>query len=57
LQAFGLKKQCLLLIIKYRQITSSLFPDMNLHPEIKKEMETCNFLLEHNLPVEKEMLF
>jgi len=30
---------------------------MNLHPEIKKEMETCNFLLEHNLPVEKEMLF
>lgn len=53
----GIRKMCILGVIKYHQINHNLFEDSKLHPEIQKELEKLHYLVEHNFPVEKEMLF
>jgi len=44
-------------VIKYHQINHNLFEDSRLHPETQKQLERLHYLIEHNLPIEKEMLF
>lgn len=44
-------------VIKYHQVNHNLFDDSRLHPEVQNQLETLHYLVEHNLPVEKDMLF
>ena len=53
----GIRKMCILGVIKYHQINHNLFDDSKLHPETQKELERLHYLVENNFPVEKEMLF
>lgn len=53
----GVRKMCVLGIIKYHQLNHNLFEDSKLHPESQKKLEELHYLVEHNLPVEKELLF
>jgi hypothetical protein len=53
----GVKKSCILAMIKYHQIQHNLFEEVALHPATQKGLEELNYLLENNLPIEKEMLF
>ena len=39
----GVKKICVLGVIKYRQVTNQLFDDVNLHPETKKALEQLHY--------------
>lgn len=53
----GIRKMCILGVIKYRQVNHNLFEDSQLHPETQKKLEELHYLTEHNLPIEKKMLF
>ncbi|CAI2360045.1 unnamed protein product [Moneuplotes crassus] len=53
----GAKKLCVLGVIKYYQINHNLFEDSRLHPEDQKDLERLHYLVEHNLPVDKRLLF
>lgn len=53
----GVRKMCILGVIKYHQLSHHLFEDSTLHPESQKKLEELHYLVEHNLPVEKELLF
>lgn len=53
----GVRKMCILGVIKYHQLSHHLFEDSTLHPETQKKLEELHYLVEHNLPVEKEMIF
>jgi hypothetical protein len=53
----GVKKLSILGVIKYHQLNHNLFADSKLHPETQKQLERLHYLVEHNLPIEKEMLF
>jgi len=44
-------------VVKYHQINHNLFEDSRLHPETQKQLERLHYLIEHNLPIEKEMLY
>ena len=43
--------------IKYHQIKHNLFEEVNVHPEILKNLEILHYHTENNLPVEKEVRF
>ena len=53
----GIRKMCILGVIKYHQLNHNLFDDSKLHPEVQKDFEKLHYLVENNFPVEKEMLF
>ena len=53
----GARKLCVLGVIKYHQINHNLFEDSRLHPEDQKSLEKLHYLVEHNLPVKKRLLF
>jgi len=53
----GIKKICVLGIIKYHQIKHSVFEEFHFHPETLRGLETLHYHVEHNLPVEKELVF
>lgn len=53
----GVRKMGVINSIKYRQISHMLFQDSTLHPETLKKLENLHYLVEHNLPVEKSLLF
>ena len=53
----GIRKMCILGVIKYRQTNHHLFDDSKLHPETQKRLEELHYLTEHNLPIEKSLLF
>lgn len=53
----GVRKLSIIGVIKYHQLNHNLFADSKLHPETQKQLERLHYLVEHNLPVEKEMLF
>jgi len=48
---------CVLGMIKYHQISQTIFEEKSLHPEILKGLEILHYHVENNLPVEKELLF
>lgn len=53
----GIKKISVLGVIKYHQIRHSVFDEVHFHPEILKGLETLHYHVEHNIPVEKELVF
>lgn len=53
----GIKKISVLGVIKYHQIKHSVFEEVHYHPEVLKGLETLHYHVEHNLPVEKELIF
>ena len=53
----GIKKISVLGVIKYHQIKHSIFDEVHYHPEVIKGLETLHYHVEHNLPVEKELIF
>jgi len=53
----GIKKISVLGVIKLHQIRHSVFAEVRLHPEAMKSLEILHYHVEHNLPVEKELLF
>jgi hypothetical protein len=44
-------------VIKYQQMRVQLFDEVTLHPEILKGYEILHYHVEHNLPVEKELVY
>jgi hypothetical protein len=44
-------------IIKYHQIKQEMFEEVSYHPEILKGFEILHYHVEHNLPIEKELVF
>ena len=44
-------------VIKYHQIKHTVFQELNYHPELLKGLETLHYHVEHNLPVEKELVY
>ena len=44
-------------MIKYHQIKHAVFDEIHYHPEVLKGLEVLHYNVEHNLPVEKELLF
>jgi|LauGreDrversion4_2_1035121.scaffolds.fasta_scaffold614860_1 hypothetical protein len=53
----GVKKICVLGMIKYHQIRQNLFEEVSLHPEVIKNLEVLHYHAENNFPVEKELVF
>lgn len=53
----GVKKICVLGMIKYHQISQNLFEEVSLHPEVIKNLEVLHYHAENNFPVEKELIF
>ena len=53
----GIKKITVLGVIKYHQIKHSVFDDVHYHPEILKGLETLHYHVEHNIPIEKELVY
>lgn len=53
----GIRKICVLGVIKYHQIKHSVFEETHYHPEVLKGLEVLHYHVEHNLPIEKEMVF
>ena len=53
----GIKKITVLGVIKYHYIKHSVFDDVHYHPEILKGLETLHYHVEHNIPIEKEMVY
>jgi hypothetical protein len=53
----GVKKICVLGMIKYHQIRQNLFEEVSLHPEAIKNLEVLHYHAENNFPVEKELVF
>jgi len=53
----GVKKICVLGMIKYHQIRQNLFEEVSLHPEVLKNLEILHYHAENNFPVEKELIF
>ncbi|CDW82753.1 UNKNOWN [Stylonychia lemnae] len=49
-------KSCVLTVIKYHQIKHNLFEEVNVHPEILKNLEILHYHTENNLPIEKEVI-
>lgn len=53
----GIQKICVLGMIKYHQIKQEMFEEVSYHPEILKGFEILHYHVEHNLPIEKELVF
>ena len=53
----GIHKVCVLGVIKYHQIKQTLWEEVSMHPEVLKGLEELHYHVEHNIPVEKEMLY
>ena len=53
----GIKKISVLGVIKYYQIKHSVFEEIHYHPELLKGLETLHYHVEHNIPIEKELVF
>lgn len=53
----GIKKISVLGVIKYHQIKHAVFDEIHYHPEVLKGLEVLHYHVEHNLPVEKELIF
>lgn len=53
----GVKKHCILGMLKYHQLQHNLFDDVKYHPETLLMFEELNYKVENNLPVKKEALF
>jgi hypothetical protein len=53
----GIQKICVLGSIKYHQIKQEMFEEVSYHPEILKGFEILHYHVEHNLPIEKELVF
>ena len=51
------RKISVLGVIKYHQIKHAVFDEIHYHPEVLKGLEVLHYNVEHNLPVEKELLF
>lgn len=47
----GIKKHCILGMIKYHQLQHNLFDDVKYHPETLQKFEDLNYNVENNLPV------
>lgn len=44
-------------MIKYHQIRQNLFEEVSLHPETLRNLEVLHYHVEHNIPIEKELVF
>ena len=53
----GVKKVCVLGMIKYHQMRVQLFEEISMHPEILKGFEILHYHVENNFPIEKELVF
>lgn len=53
----GVKKVCVLGMIKYHQIRQNLFEEVSLHPEVLKNLEILHYHVENNFPIEKELVY
>ncbi len=53
----GVKKVCVLGMIKYHQIRQNLFEEISLHPEVLKNLEILHYHVENNFPIEKEVVY
>jgi hypothetical protein len=46
---------CVLATIKSYEFFDKFFEDNQLHPEIRKQLETIEYHVNHNLPIEKKV--
>jgi hypothetical protein len=53
----GIQKICVLGTIKYHQIKQEMFEEVSYHPEVLKGFEILHYHVDHNLPIEKELVF
>ena len=53
----GVKKLLVLNQIKYWMLTHNLLEEYSMHPDIVHKLETLHDNVQHNMPVEKDLVF